>query len=349
MLKRVVRQFLFLLVLGICSALAGGYFFKQLLHKPLMNIDGTVAYQLKSGSSFSSLIYDLANKHYLQYPELFITYGRLTGLSKRVKAGEYHISPATTVYQLLEKIQRGEVVSHRVTFVEGLTVSQLLKSMTDKSNIRAVFDSQSEKWLAELNAQFNYRSLEGLIFPDTYQYVSGASDLSLLKQAFDRMQRVLAEEWKNKADNLPYQSPYEALIMASLIEKETGVASERRQIAGVFVRRLQKRMRLQTDPAVIYGLGDEFDGNLRSRHLKDATNPYNTYRHHGLPPTPIATAGREAIHAALHPLPGKSLYFVAKGDGSHYFSETLEEHNKAVRTYQVFKRRKDYRSAPLKQ
>jgi UPF0755 protein len=157
---------------------------------------------------------------------------------------------------------------------------------------------------------------------------------------------VLNAEWESRSAGLPYDSPYDALIMASLVEKETAVASERERIAGVFVRRLAKKMRLQTDPTIIYGLGAQFDGNLRSRHLKDSSNRYNTYRHHGLPPTPIALVGREAIHAALHPAEGEALYFVARGDGSHHFSTTLDEHNRAVRKYQIERRREDYRSVP---
>jgi len=208
----------------------------------------------------------------------------------------------------------------------------------------------SDLSIEALSKRFQYpgakTNLEGLFFPDTYQYHRGMSMLDILSQSHQRLLQVLDEEWQQRAEGLPYSSPYAALIMASLVEKETGVPSERRTIAGVFVRRLKNKMRLQTDPTVIYGLGQSFDGNLRSRHLKDEKNLYNTYRHFGLPPTPIATVGREAIYAALHPEAGKSLYFVAKGDGSHYFSETLAEHNKAVRHYQIEKRRKDYVSSP---
>jgi UPF0755 protein len=161
------------------------------------------------------------------------------------------------------------------------------------------------------------------------------------------MLAVLAEEWQHRSQPLPYESPYEALIMASIVERETGLPDERGEIAGVFVRRLQRNMRLQTDPTVIYGLGEEFDGNLRRVHLLDQSNPYNTYRHRGLPPTPIALPGRAAIHAALHPQEGKTLFFVARGDGGHYFSETLAEHERAVRKYQL-QRREDYRSAPTR-
>lgn len=177
---------------------------------------------------------------------------------------------------------------------------------------------------------------EGLFFPDTYNFPKGTTDKAFLQRAYQRLHDILDEEWQARAENLPYKTAYEALIMASIIEKETGLASERSTIAGVFVRRLNKKMKLQTDPTVIYAMGKQFNGNIRKKDL-DIDSPYNTYRYKGLPPSPIALVGREAIHAALHPEKGKSLYFVAKGDGSHYFSETLKEHNRAVAKYQLNK------------
>ena len=191
-------------------------------------------------------------------------------------------------------------------------------------------------------------SAEGLFFPDSYQFERGASDWDVLSRAHAAMTVILEEEWQGREEELPYKNAYEALIMASIVERETGQPAEREEIAGVFVRRMNKGMRLQTDPTVIYGLGETFDGNLRREHLRDDNNVYNTYRHKGLPPTPIALPGRAAIHAALHPNQGASLYFVAKGDGGHYFSESLAEHQAAVRKYQL-QRRQDYRSSPAKQ
>lgn len=232
---------------------------------------------------------------------------------------------------------------YRVTLVEGWTFRQALQKIRSEQKIvKSAAGSTVHAAARALGLEGG--AVEGWIFPDTYVYRSGTTDIELLQQAYERMQQVLGEEWLAKGDRLPYKSPYEALIMASLIEKETGQPSERSQIAGVFVRRLNRGMRLQTDPAVIYGLGEGYNGNLTRAHLRQPT-PYNTYVIRGLPPTPIALPGRAAIRAALNPEPGKSLYFVGKGDGSHHFSATLTEHNRAVREYQL-KRRADYRSSP---
>lgn len=322
------------------------YWFSQHLQQPLHISEQPFVYTLSPGSSFSTLVNDLHREGVLRYPRLIKVYGRLSGLANKIKAGEYALEQGTTLKQLFEQVKQGRVLSYEVTLVEGWRFSQLLSYLKNQKKLS--HELEGSPWPSIIQKEFGYTSLEGLIFPDTYRYVAGSSDLQILKQAFARMQNILQQEWQKREQGLPYDTPYQALIMASLIERETGVASEREQIAGVFVRRLRKRMRLQTDPTVIYGLGESFDGNLRSSHLKDSANLYNTYRHGGLPPTPIAMAGREAIYAALHPAKGKSLYFVAKGDGSHYFSASLAEHNKAVQRYQVFKRRKDYRSAPKK-
>jgi len=234
-----------------------------------------------------------------------------------------------------------------VTLVEGLTFKNFLETLSKQEKIDIAL---TDKSFAEIKnfLKLDIEHPEGWFYPDTYQYVSGISDADILLQAHKRMQRVLAEEWEKRAKDLPYKTAYEALIMASIIEKETGVAYERPEIAGVFVRRLQKGMRLQTDPTIIYGLGDSYKGNIRRKHLRQPT-PYNTYVINGLPPTPIAMPARAAINAALNPAPGKTLFFVAKGDGSHQFSETLAQHNKAVQKYQIKNRVKEYRSAPSSQ
>lgn len=263
---------------------------------------------------------------------------------QRIHAGEYLLQPGDTQRDLLGKLNRGEVIQYRITFAEGLSLRQWLTLLAAEPKLeKQVADLDEAELLELLDPQLE--SLEGWLFPDTYQYTRGDADLTILRRAYRSMQQVLEQAWEARADNLPYQTPYEALIMASIIEKETGTPDERSEIAGVFTRRLQAGMRLQTDPTVIYGLGDRFEGNLLRTHLREPT-PYNTYHIPALPPTPIAMPGRAAIEAAVNPAPGDTFYFVARGDGSHHFSRTLDEHNRAVRKYQIEKRRVNYRSSP---
>lgn len=339
-------------VLLMLSLLVAGVIYWQLqdyLDRPLQIDDSGLEYSLQRGSSLTAVAYSLQRQGVLQSPRWLTVYSRLSGRGVKIKAGDYLLEQGLTARQLLQKLERGDVQYFQVTLVEGWNLWQLQAALAAQPRLAIKLEDfpLEQKSIAQiLGIDASVISLDGLFFPDTYRYHSAMTDIDILQRAQQRLQSVLAEEWKNRGQKLPYSSPYEALIMASLVEKETGDASERAQIAGVFVRRLAKGMRLQTDPAVIFGLGPQFDGNLRRRHLKDASNPYNTYRHHGLTPTPIALVGRAAIHAALHPAEGDSLYFVAKGDGSHYFSRTLKEHQKAVRKYQVYQRRKDYSSAP---
>lgn len=242
--------------------------------------------------------------------------------------------------------QRGEVVQYSLTLVEGWNFRQVRNALAKSDKLQQTLTGLSDSQVMEKLGHGGVFP-EGRFFPDTYRFVKGMTDVELLEKAYDRLDDVLAKEWSKRADDAPYSDPYQALIMASLVEKETGVPQERGQIAGVFVRRMQIGMLLQTDPTVIYGLGERYTGKLTRAHLKEAT-PYNTYVIAGLPPTPIAMVGREAIHAALNPVPGKSLYFVARGDGSHVFSDDLDAHNSAVREFQL-KRRADYRSSPAPQ
>ena len=261
----------------------------------------------------------------------------------RIRAGEYEFAAGVTVLGLLEKLESGAIKYYQITFPEGLTLDEWLLLLQARENIRHTPELDAAGVGAALGIASS--NPEGWFAPDTYSFAAGDSELSLLRRAQQKMQAQLETLWQSRAPDLPYESPYEALIMASIIEKETGAAGERKTIAGVFVRRLQKGMRLQTDPTVIYGLGDDYTGNLRRKHLR-SPSPYNTYRIKGLPPTPIANPGAAAIEAALHPAEGKALYFVARGDGGHYFSNNLAEHQRAVRQYQINRRRKDYRSAP---
>ena len=237
-----------------------------------------------------------------------------------------------TALELLDKLVAGDVYYQRVRILEGWTLQQALQEIQAHPNIEVTLDVDNSDELQSVFGTSYYP--EGLMFPDTYNFNTGTSDREIIDRASILMQQVLSEEWEQRAVGLPYENPYEALILASIIEKETGQADERDLIAGVFISRLQNNMRLQTDPTVIYGVGSRFDGDLTRAHLQEVT-PYNTYRINGLPPTPIALAGREAIRAALNPFITGALYFVARGDGSHYFSSTLEEHNAAVERFQL--------------
>ncbi|MEO0443038.1 MAG: endolytic transglycosylase MltG [Pseudomonadota bacterium] len=298
---------------------------------------------IESGDTLSKIVYDFSSEGILRHPTLLIWYAQLTQRDQ-LKVGEYRIPAKISPEGLLDIFQSGQVLTYNVTLVEGLTFNDFLNILSKQEK---VVPSLAGKNFAEIKARLkiDIEHPEGWFYPDTYQYTAGTRDVAILKQAHQKMKTVLDEEWANRADNLPYKNAYEALIMASIVEKETGVAHERGQIAGVFVRRLQKGMRLQTDPTIIYGLGDEYQGNIRRKHITQKT-AYNTYVIDGLPPTPIAMPARQAIHAALNPKSGNSLFFVAKGDGSHQFSETYEQHKQAVQKYQIDQRKKNYQSAP---
>jgi UPF0755 protein len=288
---------------------------------------------IPTGMSLRSLARELTALGLLDHPWFFLVLAHLSGQAPRIKAGEYEITPGTTPVALLDKLVRNQVYQRSITLIEGWTATQLLANLARDDRLVPELEGATPATLMTALGRPG-QSPEGRFFPDTYHFTKGTSDLDLLKRAAQAMDQVLAEEWRNRAPGLPLESPEQALILASIIEKETGLASERAAIAGVFVRRLQLGMRLQTDPTVIFGLGEAFDGDLRRADLLRDT-PYNTYTRTGLPPTPIALPGRAAIRAALHPAAGNSLYFVAKGDGSHWFSASLEEHNQAVRRFQL--------------
>ena len=298
---------------------------------------------VQPGDSLGTVTGQLRRDGIMPHPLLTTLYARWAGLDQKIKHGEYLLEPPMTARTLLELLASGRVIQYQVTLPEGITVAQALAILRRESYLEVDLSGADDPRLRALAEPFGH--LEGLFFPDTYHYARGASDWQILQRAHDAMLDILEVEWQQRADGLPYETAYQALIMASIIERETGLPEEREQIAGVFVRRLQQGMRLQTDPTVIYGVGDEFDGNLRRAHLQDEGNAYNTYRHGGLPPSPIALPGRAAIRAALHPAQGSALFFVARGDGGHVFSDTLAEHEAAVRRYQL-QRRQDYRSSP---
>ena len=342
----MIRTLLRLLVGGLLLVvLVLGYAFWQqrmALQQPL-KLDEARLLDVPAGSTPVGLINRLERDGLLDGGLWLRLHWRLNRAGQTLHGGEYRLEPGMTVNELFEAWVSGKVVQYSLTLVEGWNIRQLRAALGAEDKLEQTLAGVDD---AELMRRVGEPGMhpEGRFFPDTYRFVRGMRDIDLLIQANRRLRQVLAEEWKARATGLPYKNEYEALIMASIIEKETGVPAERGQIAGVFVRRLEKRMRLQTDPTVIYGMGERYAGKIRRSDLREAT-PYNTYTISGLPPTPIAMVGREAIHAALQPEPGKTLYFVARGDGSHVFSATLEEHLRAVRQYQL-KRRADYRSSP---
>lgn len=295
------------------------------------------------GETFSALSARLHAQGIVQRPVLLKLAARYTGADSRIRSGEFDLRAGSSPRDLLALLQSDETVRYQVTLPEGITLARALQLLHEAEGLRAELESADDPRLQALVVPAT--STEGYFLPETYQYQRGDTDLDVLQQAHRMMREQLDALWPRRPIGLPLKSPYEALILASIVERETGVAAERGEIAGVFRRRLERGMRLQTDPTVIYGLGASFDGNLTRAHLRDELNPYNTYRHHGLPPGPICLPGAAALRAALEPTPGNTLYFVARGDGTHVFSATLEAHEEAVRAYQLT-RRSDYRSAP---
>ncbi len=321
---------------GLLLVLIGWLSYQEMekqLNRPL-NIEGPVYFSIEPGMSLLAVAGELAARGWFDYPFYLQLEGKIRGVDGLIKAGQYQVEPGATASSLLDMIVAGRVTQHALTIVEGWSFSQIMAALHDSRYIRRQLNStRPDRVMAEIGYP-GYHA-EGRFFPDTYYFPAETTDVDFLRRSFKQMEAVLSQEWDRRMAGLPYRSPYEALIMASLIEKETAVAGERNRIAGVFVRRLEKNMKLQTDPTVIYALGEDYDGNIRRRDL-EADSPYNTYRYKGLPPTPIAAPGRASIHAALQPEPGTALFFVATGEnGRHYFSDTLAEHNQAVARYQL--------------
>ncbi|KTC14636.1 endolytic transglycosylase MltG [Pseudomonas viridiflava] len=342
----MIRKILVLLETALVLAgLALGFAFwqqYQALHQPL-EITQEQLLDVPAGSTPTGVLNRLQTEGVIKDAFWLRLYWRLNLSGQALHSGEYRMVPGMDVDALFGVWKRKEVVQYSLTLVEGWNFRQVRAALAKQAKLDQTLAGLSD---AELMTKIGHPDVfpEGRFFPDTYRYVRGMTDAEVLKQAYARLEEVLDEEWAARAADAPYADPYQALIMASLVEKETGVPQERGQIAGVFVRRLKLGMQLQTDPTVIYGMGERYNGKLTRADLKQAT-PYNTYVIAGMPPTPISLVGREAIHAALNPVSGDSLYFVAKGDGSHVFSNDLDAHNAAVREYQI-KRRADYRSSP---
>jgi len=331
-MRSVIRLIKFLLVSAFLAAMAAGAGLYYYAHSELPMAQSPVSFELRTGATLRGVATRLAAAGVLEQPELFVLLARLRGEAAMLKAGNYEFSRPVTPLELLHRITRGDVTLVAITFVEGWTFKQVRKALQEHPKVRTEATALSE---AELLQKLNIAqpSAEGWFFPDTYHFSEGASDLAILQRASQLMQRHLDQEWGRRAPDLPLKSPTEALILASIVEKETGRPEERGQVAAVFINRLRIGMRLQTDPTVIYGMGDTFDGNIRKSDLTTDT-PYNTYTRAGLPPTPIAMPGLEALRATLNPAPSDALYFVARGDGTSKFSRTLGEHERAVTQYQ---------------
>ncbi|NAT64653.1 endolytic transglycosylase MltG [Pseudomonas syringae pv. actinidifoliorum] len=342
----MIRKLLVLLETAIVLAvLLLGFAFwqqKEALNQPL-KVAQEQLLDVPAGSTPTGVLNRLQADGVIKDALWLRLYWRFNLSGQPLHSGEYRMVPGMDVNALFDVWKRKEVVQYSLTLVEGWNFRQVRAALAKQTKLDQTLAGLSD---SELMAKIGHPDVfpEGRFFPDTYRYVRGMTDAELLKQAYNRLEEVLDEEWQARSSETPYSNPYQALIMASMVEKETGVPQERGQIAGVFVRRLKLGMQLQTDPTVIYGMGERYNGKLTRANLREPT-PYNTYVIAGMPPTPISLVGREAIHAALNPVAGSSLYFVAKGDGSHVFSDDLDAHNSAVRDYQL-KRRADYRSSP---
>jgi UPF0755 protein len=346
--KRFIRFILLLIVfagLAAAAVLAGGYLVMQATLDQELRIEVADTLDAPPGSSPARVLSDMEQRGVLVRSGWLRRYWQWRMPPTVLQVGEYSLRPGMTARDVLGMLHRGEVLQRTVTLVDGWNFNQFRQALARAERLQQTLpaDMPIDQVMAELGLEEDHP--EGLFFPDTYQYTLGMSDRDILLRAYQRMQDVLARVWEQRAEDLPISTPYEALILASIIERETGVPHERDEIAGVFTRRLQIGMRLQTDPTVIYGMGDAYQGRIRREHLRQPT-PYNTYVIDGLPPTPIAMPGREALLAAVNPKPGTSLYFVARGDGSHVFSDNLQDHNRAVRHYQIEQRAKNYRSSP---
>ncbi|UGB36933.1 endolytic transglycosylase MltG [Frateuria soli] len=324
-----------LVLLAVLAALvATWYDFERFSRTPLTVGPQRQTLDVERGSSLRGIVSQLRARHLTRAPSLYwrVLAERMR-VADRLHAGEYALDPGLTPGQLLDAMAAGRVLQRDFTIIDGWTFRQLRDALAKVPTLRHDGAKLDDARLMQRIGAAGEKP-EGRFLPETYAYVKGDSDLDILKRSHQAMARTLAELWPGRDKDLPLATPYDALILASIVEKETGRADERAKIAGVFMRRLENHMLLQTDPSVIYGMGDAYAGNIRRSDLM-ADTPYNTYLHAGLPPTPIALPGRPAIQAALHPAPGKALYFVARGDGSHVFASSLAEHNRNVACYQL--------------
>lgn len=329
----MIRKLLFLALgmVALGSALVAGalYYYAK---SPVPIQGAPVQFSIASGSSLTSAARRMGAAGVLHYPKAFVVLGRMLGRAGKIKAGSYEFEPGLTRYALLQKITRGDVTLMAITFAEGASFRQMRKLLDEHPKLRHDTAALQDAQILE-RLSIDEASPEGWFFPNTYHFSEGTSDLVVLRRAHRLMQHHLVQQWEVRADGLPLATPYQALILASIVEKETGRSEDRPLIAAVFINRLRRGMLLQADPTVIYGLGESFDGNLRKRDLAMDT-PFNTYTRTGLPPTPIAMPGLPSLAAVLNPPDSDVLYFVSRGDGSSHFSRTWGEHDRAVTKYQ---------------
>jgi UPF0755 protein len=337
MTKFIKRLFVWSILAAILVVAILVYQLLRFQHGSVTLPQQPTVFLIRSGSNIKSIAQDLTMQKIINDPWLFILLAKVKGVETRVRAGEYQIETGMTADDLLEKFIQGSAIQYSFTVIEGWSFRQMLAAIAEDPVIEHTLEGKNNQQIMNLIG-YPDQHPEGMFFPDTYRFPKGTSDVDFLRRAYQVMQKHLTREWNQRDTGLPLDSSYDALILASIIEKETGAGFERPLISGVFIQRLNKNMRLQTDPTIIYGLGENFDGNIRFRDLKKDT-PYNTYLHSGLTPTPIALPGLDAIRAALHPAKTEALYFVSKGDGTHHFSATLEEHNAAVKRYQLNRRK----------
>ena len=292
-----------------------------------------LAIEIEPGSSLKAIAFQLVDEKILNEPWRFILLTKALGQSKKLRPGNYNLNPNITPYQLLKSFVEGRATEGSITFIEGQDLQSMLEKIKANDRIKKTIKPLDTKAIA-IAVGIPYESAEGQFFPDTYYFSRNTTDIEILKRAYKAMQKKLNYEWASRAEEVPYKNSYEALTMASIIEKETGKSIEANLISGVFIHRLSIKMKLQSDPTVIYGLGNKFTGDITKKDLLMDT-PYNTYTREGLPPAPITMPSLISIRAALHPTKTDALYFVGKGDGTHYFSTSLNEHNSAVRKYQI--------------
>lgn len=331
--RAIARALVVITVVVLGSALAGAWWIHRWLDEPIAALNQKQVFEVPRGSSLKAVGASLHQFDLLEHPRLWVGWARAMNRSQSLKAGEYALEPGLTPRGLLDLLSSGRVLLHSITFIEGSTFADVRNALVTNEAVDAQYaDRTGEEIMAAIGAPAAHP--EGQFFPDTYHFPRGTSDVQLLTIAYRRMQSELQTAWDQRLPDLPLASPYEALILASIVEKETALDSERPAVAGVFIERLRRGMRLQTDPTVIYGMMERYDGNIRRADLRRDT-PYNTYTRAGLPPTPIAMPGLDSLRAATRPEVTGALFFVATGepDGSHYFSKTLAEHDAAVKRY----------------